>query len=158
MRQLLAFILLLFILSGVPSVTAQTKSKNSKNNSSAAVTATTAGKFGNTDGITAQQLRNYLEFIASDELEGRDTPSRGLDIAAMYIADHLRAWGIKPAGDNGTYFQKFPLRRHKIDASGTRLTLNNQTFVYGEDFLSSFNPASVAGASIVYGGHGWLVK
>src|SRR5215213_10378369 len=140
MRKLLALLLLLFILSGTPAATtAQTKSKNSKTNTTNGAVST-AAKFGNTDGITAAQLRNYLEFIASDELEGRDTPSRGLDIAAMYIADHLKTWGIKPGGDNGTYFQKFPLRRNKIDAGGTRLVLNNQTFLYGEDFLSSFNP------------------
>src|SRR6478672_23897 len=98
MRKLLAFILLLFILSGTPAVTAQTKSKNSKTNPATSVS--TAARFSNTDGITAAQLRSYLEFIASDELEGRDTPSRGLDIAAMYIADPLKSWGIKPAGDN----------------------------------------------------------
>ncbi len=156
MRKLLAFILLLFILSGVPTLNAQTKSKNSKNNSTTAVS--TVAKFGNTDGITAAQLRNYLEFIASDELEGRDTPSRGLDIAAMYIAQHLKTWGIKPAGDNGTYFQKFPLKRHKIDPSGTNLQLNNQSFIYGEDFLSSFNPATISNSQIIYASHGWFIK
>jgi len=156
MRKLLALILLLFILSGVPTLNAQTKSKNSKNNSTTAVS--TAARFGNTDGITAAQLRNYLEFIASDELEGRDTPSRGLDIAAMYIAQHLKTWGIKPAGDNGTYFQKFPLKRSKIDPSGTSLQLNNQSFVYGEDFLSSFNPATISNSQIVYASHGWFIK
>ncbi len=155
MRKFLALILLLFILAGVPA-TAQTKPKNTKTNSSAAVS--TAARFGNTDGITAEQLRNYLEFIASDELEGRDTPSRGLDIAAMFIADHLRSWGIKPAGDDGSYFQKFPLKRHKIDATGTRLQLNNQTFTYGEDFLSNFVAADIPASNIVYASHGWVVK
>jgi hypothetical protein len=158
MRELAAFILLLFIiLSGTPALTAQTKAKNTKNNSTVSTVAA-AARFGNTDGITAAQLRNYLEFIASDELEGRDTPSRGLDIAAMYIADHLKAWGIKPGGDGGSYFQKFPLRRQKIDPSGTRLSLNNQTFVYGEDFLASFNPAVVTGSALVYASHGWMIK
>ena len=99
MRKFLSFILVLFVLASLPlqSASAQTKVKTGK-----PTTATVAPRFGNTDGISAQQLRNYLEFIASDELEGRDTPSRGLDIAAMYIADHLKMWGIKPAGDNGT--------------------------------------------------------
>ena len=157
MRKFTAFILLLFILSGTPALVAQTKSRNGKNTSGGAG-ASTAARFGNTDGITAAQLRSYLEFIASDELEGRDTPSRGLDIAAMYIAQHLKTWGIKPGGDNGTYFQKFPLRRHKIDPSATRLMLNNQAFTYGEDFLSSFSPASVSNAAVVYAGHGWMVK
>ena len=40
----------------------------------------------------------YLTFIASDELEGRDTPSRGLDIAAMYIAQHLSYLGHQTGG------------------------------------------------------------
>lgn len=154
MKGFLTFILILCVFSGVPA-TAQTKAKNVKTNSA----ASSAPRFGNTEGITAAQMRNYLEFIASDELEGRDTPSRGLDIAAMYIADHLKSWGIKPAGDGGgTYFQKFPLRRYKIDTQNTRLQLNNQTFVYGEDFLSNFNAANISGSQIVYASHGWVLK
>ena len=76
----------------------------------------------------------------------------------MYIADHLRTWGIKPAGDNGTYFQRFPLKRHKIDAINTRLSLNNQPFIYGEDFLSNFNPANISAGNLVYVSHGWVLK
>ncbi|HMS38674.1 MAG TPA: hypothetical protein PKE69_00370 [Pyrinomonadaceae bacterium] len=153
MKKLLAFILVLFIFSSVPSqaVFAQSKSKNNK-------VATVAPKFGNTDGITAAQLKNYLEFIASDELEGRDTPSRGLDIAALYIAEHLKSWGIKPAGDNGTYFQKFPLKRSLIDANNTKLSLNNLSFTFGEDFLTTYTNSSVPASNIVYAGHGWVIK
>ncbi|MET0753662.1 MAG: hypothetical protein ABWZ66_09835, partial [Pyrinomonadaceae bacterium] len=155
MKKFLSFILVLFIYSSVPmTALAQTKSKSVKTNSAAA----TASKFGNTDGITAQQLKNYLEFIASDELEGRDTPSRGLDIAAMYIADHLKAWGIKPAGDSGTYFQKFPLKRSKIDAQNVRLELNGQNFNYAEDFFSSLTQSNVPASNLVYAGHGWVIK
>jgi len=156
MKKFLAFFLLLFILSGVPSITAQTKSKNTK--SKAAVSTSTVSRFGNTDGITASQMRAYLEFIASDELEGRDTPSRGLDIAAMYIAQHLKTWGIKPAGDGSTYFQKFPLKRSKIDPAVTNLSLNNQPFTYGEDFLTTYTNAAVSPSNIVYVGHGWVIK
>ena len=88
------------------------------------VKATTqATNFGNVNGVTAKQLKEYLTFIASDELEGRDTPSRGLDIAAMYIAQHLASWGIKPAGGDGTYFQKVPLSLEKVVARDTRLDL-----------------------------------
>jgi hypothetical protein len=156
MRKFLAFILVLAIYSSASlTAVAQTKSKNSKTNSVAAVAA---AKFGNTDGITARQLKNYLEFIASDELEGRDTPSRGLDIAAMFIAEHLANWGVKPAGDNGTYFQKFPLRRSKIDAQNVRLELNGQPFNYGEDFFSSLAQANVPASNLVYVGHGWVIK
>jgi Peptidase family M28 len=59
------------------------------------------------DRISADSLRGHLSFIASDLLEGRNTPSRGLDIAAEYIAAQFRGAGLEPAGDAGSksYFQ-----------------------------------------------------
>src|SRR5579859_675961 len=54
--------------------------------------------------ITADSLRGHLSFIASDLLEGRATPSRGLDLAAEYIAAQFRRAGLEPVGDDG-YFQ-----------------------------------------------------
>src|SRR5258706_4258625 len=56
------------------------------------------------DRISAQSLRGHVSFLASDLLEGRDTPSPGLDIAAEYIAAQFRRAGLKPVGDHG-YFQ-----------------------------------------------------
>ncbi len=120
--------------------------------------ARSASSFGNVEAISAKQLKEYLTFIASDELEGRDTPSRGLDIAALYIAQHLASWGIKPGGDNGSYFQKFPLKHSKIDPTVTRVTLSGQGFAYGTDFLSSFNPAEIAPTSMVFVGNGWVIR
>lgn len=59
------------------------------------------------DRISADSLRGHLSFIASDLLEGRNTPSRGLEIAAEYIAAQFRRAGLEPAGDagGGGYFQ-----------------------------------------------------
>lgn len=63
------------------------------------------------DRISADSLRGNLSFIASDALEGRNTPSRGLDIAAEYIAAQFRRAGVEPGGDSGSvggersYFQ-----------------------------------------------------
>ncbi|MGN6512431.1 MAG: M28 family peptidase [Lysobacteraceae bacterium] len=54
--------------------------------------------------ISADSMRGNLSFLASDALEGRGTPSRGLDIAAEYIAAQFRAAGLEPLGDDG-YFQ-----------------------------------------------------
>lgn len=54
--------------------------------------------------ISEDSLKGNLSFIASDLLEGRATPSRGLDFAAEYIAAQFRRAGIEPAGDDG-YFQ-----------------------------------------------------
>jgi hypothetical protein len=56
------------------------------------------------DAIRADSLRGHLSFLASDLLEGRDTPSRGLDLAAEYIAAQFRRAGLEPIGDDG-YFQ-----------------------------------------------------
>src|SRR5437667_6126831 len=56
------------------------------------------------DRVSSDSLRGHLSFIASDALEGRNTPSRGLDIAAEYIAAQFRRAGLEPAGDDG-YFQ-----------------------------------------------------
>lgn len=54
--------------------------------------------------VSAEDMKGHLSFIASDALEGRMTPSRGLDLAAEYIAAQFRRAGLEPAGDDG-YFQ-----------------------------------------------------
>ena len=56
------------------------------------------------DRISADSLRGHLSFLASDLLDGRGTPSRGLDLAAEYIAAQFRRAGLEPIGDDG-YFQ-----------------------------------------------------
>jgi hypothetical protein len=107
--------------------------------------------------ITAAQLRDYLYFVASDEMEGRDTPSRGLDTVAKFLAMNLSRWGLKPAGDDGTYFQKIALRRSKFDPAKTLAELNGRRLTYGEDFYAAANPGTAVGP-LVYVGHGWVIK
>jgi hypothetical protein len=66
--------------------------------------------------ISADSLRGHVSFLASDVLEGRDTPSRGLDVAAEYIAAQFRRAGLEPAGDDG-YFQtasREPVKLHNV--------------------------------------------
>ncbi len=153
MKKLFTFVLFTAFISNVPVLSAQTK--NRPNGPAAAAAAL---RFGNVDAITAKQLKEHLTFIASDELEGRDTPSKGLDIAAKYIAAHLASWGIRPAGDEGTYFQRFPLRLSRIVPERTKFELNGQTYSYGTDFLTTLAPAEIANAGLVFAGNGWAVK
>ena len=89
------------------------------------------------DQIDIGRLRADLSFIASDELEGRDTPSRGLDLAARYLAARLQALGLKPAGDDGSYFQRFGTTRRTVDPAKATVTLGDRTFSYGDDFLGT---------------------
>lgn len=63
-----------------------------------------------TASISARSLRGHLSFIASDNLEGRGTPSRGLDLAAEYIAAQFERCGLAPAGDDG-YFQTASIQK-----------------------------------------------
>ncbi|MEO8371778.1 MAG: M28 family peptidase, partial [Candidatus Solibacter sp.] len=70
----------------------QSKSK------AAAKTSAAAPGYGNVDSISDKEMAIYLYFLASDQLEGRNLPSRGLDIASLYIASHLAEWGLKPGG------------------------------------------------------------
>lgn len=109
------------------------------------------------ENITAAQISDYLYFIASDEMEGRDTPSRGLDTAAKFMATLMSRWGVKPAGDNNTYFQRMWVVRKSVDATASSLVLNGQTLKYGEDFYGMTDDG-MANAPIVFGGHGWFHK
>ncbi|HKP48263.1 MAG TPA: M20/M25/M40 family metallo-hydrolase, partial [Pyrinomonadaceae bacterium] len=109
------------------------------------------------DTITEAELRDYLSFIASDEMEGRDTPSRGLDTAAKFLAVNLARWGLKPAGDDGSYFQKIALRRSFIDRSATQVQLNGQTLSLGDDYIPLARNGE-ASAPLVFAGNGWFVK
>jgi hypothetical protein len=108
------------------------------------------------DQIDAGRLRADLTFIASDELEGRDTPSRGLDIAARYLAARLQALGLKPGGDDGGFFQRFGTTRRAVDPAKATVTLGERTFTYGDDFLGS--APGTADGPMVYVGHGYVVK
>ena len=60
---------------------------------------------GGLTSINPADLTEWLSYIASDQLEGRQVYTEGLGLAAGYISDHLREWGVKPGGENGTYFQ-----------------------------------------------------
>jgi len=110
------------------------------------------------EGVTADQLRNYLYFVASDEMEGRDTPSRGLDTTAKFIGMNLQRWGFKPAGDDGTFYQKLDLQRFKVDPAKTSAAIGGQPLAWGSDFLANTTPGSASNAQLVFAGNGWMIK
>ncbi len=109
---------------------------------------------GQPRAITSQRLQAHLEFIASDLLEGRDTPSRGLDIAALYIASMLKQWGVEPGGDDGSYFQRVTTKVPSIDAANTSLTIGGRSMQLGTDF-DAYLPASEISGQVVYVGFGY---
>jgi hypothetical protein len=113
--------------------------------------------FGNEKAITPERLKAHLEFIASDELEGRDTPSRGLDIATLYVAAQLKLWGAQPAGENGTFFQQMRMARQSLDRANSAIQFGGQTYEYGDGIKGANSPGQATGG-LVYVGHGYMIK
>src|SRR5258708_3916019 len=77
------------------------------------------------DRISSNSLRGNLSFLASDLLEGRATPSRGLDIAAEFIASQFRRAGLEPAL-NGDYFQVADILVRRPNLDGFTLEFANK--------------------------------
>src|SRR5262245_47366354 len=95
--------------------------------------------------VQVDDLQKWLSYLASDELEGRGTFSEGLGLAAAYLAEQLRSWGVKPGGDNGSYFQRVRVLGVK-SANHSTLTVevNGQTRTFKNGEGITF-PANVGG-------------
>jgi hypothetical protein len=72
--------------------------------------------------ITAESIARRVGIIAHDSMEGRDTPSRGLDLTAQWVADEFKRAGLKPGGEHGTWFQRYPINRIQVDPANSSLT------------------------------------
>lgn len=110
------------------------------------------------DRITAEQLKRDLDFFASDELLGRNTPSPGLDQAAAHIVARLTKAGVRPFGDQGTFYQRYEMHESRIDAAAATLEIGGKRLALGSDFVVRSFAAPVSGAfPVVYVGHGWVI-
>lgn len=72
--------------------------------------------------VEKDRIKAHLEFLADDYLEGRDTGSRGYEIAANYVAAEFKKLGLKPAGEEG-YIQRVPFRRGYLNQQTTQVTI-----------------------------------
>jgi Zn-dependent M28 family amino/carboxypeptidase len=75
------------------------------------------------DAINAENIRAHVRFLADDLLEGRGPGVRGGDLAAKYIATQFALYGLKPAGDSGTYFQQVDFFGMTVKRDGTTFSL-----------------------------------
>jgi hypothetical protein len=85
--------------------------------------------------LKAADFKEWLTYIASDELQGRQTYSSGLGLAAAYIEDHLREWGVEPAGDAGSYLQTVQVQSVKTTSRSSvtvQVGTSARTFKDGE--------------------------
>ena len=90
---------------------------------------------GGRNAISNHDLKEWLTYIASDELAGRAVYGQGIGLAASYIENHLRAWGVKPAGDTGSYLQTVKVLGIRVTNHST-LTVEvggqTRTFTHGD--------------------------
>jgi hypothetical protein len=108
--------------------------------------------------ITAERMKEILYYIASDEMQGRDTPSPGLDKTAEFIADNLKKLKLKPMGDKGSYLQHIALSKTEVDREHTTAQLGSHMFRLGEDFLPTGRMSGEVEGGVVYAGDGWVIK
>ncbi len=104
--------------------------------------------------ITADDLKRHLFVIAGPEMEGRDTPSPGLEKAANYIENHFKSLGLVP-GNQGSYRQQYPL--YKDSMVSTQLQVNGTEFELTKDFQPNTNvnyTAQMRFSEVVFAGYG----
>jgi hypothetical protein len=92
--------------------------------------------------INPEDMREWLSYLASDELQGRQVFTEGYGLAASYVADHLKAWGVKPLGDAGTYFEGVKIKGYRVARnSSVTVTVNGEsrTFKQGDHVTFAFN-------------------
>lgn len=104
---------------------------------------------GGAASIRPSDLRTWLTYIASDELQGRAVYSTGIGLAAAYVADHLREWGVRPGGDDGSYFQTVRvLGIRSTNRSRLVVTVGDETRTFANGEGIRF-PSNVGGSRTV---------
>jgi hypothetical protein len=104
--------------------------------------------------ITRAAAQAHVDFLASDELEGRDTPSRGLTVAGRYVASRFAEFGLKP-GNKGSWFQDYGLSA-VTPGPGAGLTIDGQLIAFNKEngVPFSFSGQGNVEAQLVFAGYG----
>lgn len=108
--------------------------------------------------ITREDIRRRIGIIADDSMRGRDTPSPELEKVAAYIAGEFGRLGLKPAGDNGTFLQRYALDKVQFVSDSSAAFVHgggDATLTYGKDFLfadNSFDSGDYAGDLVLLSG------
>jgi Zn-dependent M28 family amino/carboxypeptidase len=114
-----------------------------------------------TDSAPAQRIEADVRYLADDKLEGRDTGTRGYDLAAKYVAHRYAELGLKPGAEDGSYFQSVPLLKALRQKQGAQLVVERggtrQSLAFRDEFLPGLNynaPSHELTAPAVFVGQG----
>lgn len=69
--------------------------------------------------IAEADTREWLTYLASDALQGREVFTEGYGLAAAYVANHLGAWGLRPLGDHGSFLQQVAQHGYRVSRRST---------------------------------------
>ena len=106
--------------------------------------------------IRPDDIRRHITFLASDDLAGRDTPSAGLETAAAYLVGFMEEAGLEPAGENGTFIQRFPYTRSAMIAASRQVNYRSagstRALEYARDYYVVPADLSATNAEVVFAG------
>lgn len=108
------------------------------------------------ESLERDDLVAHLERLAAPELEGRDSPSRGLDLAADYLAEQFAALGLEPLDAEG-YRRVFHRQLPRPVVEECRLELmsdEQRALTYGDDFVPLAHFTGRARGELVFAGYG----
>jgi len=113
------------------------------------------------DGIADPDTRAWwkiAEYLGSDTLGGRDIGSAGHDYAGRWVAERLRAAGLEPAGDDGTYFQRFPVHESRVDRAEVSLVRDGGSvvrlrFLYDYSVRAADDLPQTLSAPLIFAGY-----
>jgi len=114
------------------------------------------------DGIDGGRVKQHMSVLADDKLEGRGLGTAGYDGALQYVEDAVKSYGLAPAGENGGYRQRVPLRNSVVVEAGSSMTVRGpkgaRTLAYGRDFLLGADPlraeVGIDDAPVAFVGYG----
>jgi hypothetical protein len=106
--------------------------------------------------ITPEDIYRRISVLADDSMAGRETPSAELDMAAVWIADEFRKMGLKPGAADGSFLQRYPIRRLRLDIAASSVAVDQgPTWRFGTDvarFFGSTGAEGVTGPTVVVSG------
>src|SRR5262245_43513032 len=92
--------------------------------------------------INPAEMKEWLSYLSSDQLQGRQVFTEGYGLAASYVADHLKTWGLKPAGDDGTFFENVKIKGYKSTRHSSLAVVvkgETKTFAHGDHVTFAAN-------------------
>ena len=108
--------------------------------------------------VDGDRIKSYIEYLSTDEMQGRKSCTDGYRRAAEWVASKFEEWGLEPAGENGTYFQRVPIGRYFTLYTGIpELRVNGKAFSINESDFSVGTASTVVttiDAEIVFVGYG----